>query len=224
MLAVPNEYIDSSGVVKHNDSAADFLFSPIDGNNIDDQLIIGKQFFSGAYLTVNVDNQTWSIWPAKATSDTEITAIGDQCEEVTSSTTSPPSDSSSEPPSVSSSSDSAALSTGAIAGIAAGGGCVVLALIGLLFFFAMRKRKRKRTAAARFPAAYSDSSASDPHDWHNGSRQNAFVPGPMQELAGSQTVPYELASDAKPVEMAHDTWGGRKSSRYHAVELPTSRY
>lgn len=222
VLAVPNEYIDTSGAVQHNDSAADFLFSPVDGANLNDQLIIGKQFFSGAYLTVNVDNQTWSIWSANSTTDTKLTAIGEECEEVTNTTTA------AEPHVPVSQTDSAnsdVLSHGAIAGIAAGGGCVVVILVGIVAFFAIKKRRAKRARAAKLATAQQGRRVSPDQYWPDGSRHMIDGREAVQEMAGSQTVPYELGSEEKPVELAYNGWRSiRGSSRYHVVELPASRY
>ncbi|CZT25161.1 uncharacterized protein RCC_10890 [Ramularia collo-cygni] len=216
VLAVPNEYIDESGVVQHNDSAADVLFSPIDGNNIDDQLIIGKQFFSGAYLTVNLDNQTWSIWPVKATTDTQLTTIGESCDDATNSTTIAQPDDSAE-------SRTGTISNGVIAGIAVGGSCVVIALV-ILIVFMIRKRKAKRTSATNLAAADFGSRSNDDRVCSDKSQYFAIRHGTVQEMAGSQTVPYELGSEVKPVELGHNGWNGRKSSRHHAVELPATRH
>jgi hypothetical protein len=183
------------------------------------------QFFSGAYLTVNYENQTWSIWSAKATTDTKLTTLGDSCEESTNITITTPLTPNLDRPIQSGANSTPVatpaglkLSTGVIAGIAAGGGGAVIILGALIAFCILKKRKSRK--------AEINSSPSEPnHDriWGDNKSTMIYRELQMQEMAGSQVRPYELEVDRRPVEMPHHGRGyshfGR--ARQSAIELPT---
>ncbi|USW57577.1 Putative aspartic peptidase A1 family, aspartic peptidase domain superfamily [Septoria linicola] len=228
VLVVPDQYTDAAGVVQDNSSAGTLMLSPNDGPNVNDIPLIGMSFFSGAYLSVNLDNRTWSIWPAKATTDTEIITIGaNKCEEKTNvtmfdvPTNKQPGDQSSDRPS-DANVEETRLSTKAIAGIAAGGGAAVLGLLGLAAFLLLRKRKRNRSLK-EIPSV---SSASQPDGFAAYDRRWQDEMHLMQEMVGSQTVPYELKTDEKPVEMGqNDRWHWKRGQVYESpVELPAGPF
>lgn len=218
VLVVPDQYIDSSGAIQENSSAATLLISPNDGPNVNDVPLIGMAFFSGAYLTVDLDNGTWSVWPAKATIDTSLVIIGGTCSESTNTTGQPAGAQDGHSDNTSATTEHNALSTGVKAGLAVGSAAAGISVIGLAVFLALKRRKTRRVKEIASTRSIAGSFSSyDP-----------IMKGhvPLQEMAGSQTVPYELRSEGKPIELAHHSWRNvkRGSRRGHVVELPADRY
>lgn len=225
VLVVPDQFVDSSGVVRGNSSAATLLISPNDGPNVNDVPLIGMAFFSGAYLTVDLDNRTWSVWPAKATTETDLIAIGGSCGDATNTTSQNTGPQDNQSGSISSPLSSASatpeatpLSTGAIAGISVGSAAAGLSVVGLAVLLMFKQRRSHRIH--EMPSTKSITGSFSSHD------PIMFGHVPMQEMAGSQTVPYELRSKEKPAELAYHGWRDTKwaSTRSHAVELPASQY
>lgn len=225
VLVVPDQYVDSNGAVKGNSSAATLLISPNDGPNVNDVPLIGMAFFSGAYLTVDLDNRTWSVWPAKATTDTNLIAIGGSCGDATNITSQTTGTDNSHTSSTPHHSDgatpahkSSTLSTGVITGIAVGGSAAALSAVGLIVFFVLRRRRKSNRSREEDASIKSFAGSFASHD--------PIMKGhvPMQEMAGSQTAPYELRSDEKPVELAQQRCTRGYSKRSHAFELPVDRY
>ncbi|KYG41711.1 hypothetical protein M433DRAFT_75302, partial [Acidomyces richmondensis BFW] len=75
VLVVSDQYVGPSGAVETNSSASLVLISPDNNANADNTPIIGMPFFSGAYLMVDLDASTFTLWQANATEDSKIVAI-----------------------------------------------------------------------------------------------------------------------------------------------------
>lgn len=207
-LIVPEQRINGSGYVQSNDSASVSLFTADpDPENPNPNLVVGGNFFSGAYLTVDLDERTWSIWAVNATTDSRLQRIGgDTC----------------KPPSVSPSIDSAAdhaanepetssLTTGAIAGVVIGAIAALTTAVGLgLCLFARRKSKRHAGTGNSDAASSSELSG-------NGMRYGdtrPMVAGEqlMPEMRGDTAFPTELHACRDPSELPYNN--------FKASELP----
>lgn len=221
VLVVPDEYIDKSGTVRRNDSAAVLLLSPNDGPNVNDQLIIGMSFFSGAYLSVNHDNRTWSIWPAKATTVENIVAFGNGCGDVTKSNEGHNSNAAEEQDSKTS--EATGMSMAAKIGIAVGAACAAVLLAILLTVLIMRKRRKSaEQKVIRPPVITSDRSS-----WSRDYYAKSGSAWALQEMAGSQRTPNELKGSRTPAELgswSEDKWLWKsRDMPSGAVELPVLR-
>lgn len=216
---MPDQYIDDSGVLRTNDSAAALLIDALDGVNANDRSTISVDFFSGAYLTVNLDNSTWSIWTANATTNTNIVTIGDDHCEQTADPVAPVADSESVPPPAE---ETTGLESGAIAGIAVGGACAVLLIVGALVLIVLKRRKSRQVAELTKTA--------NQHPSPSDEKQPPYYVYPEDpqhmraEVEGTYRHPAELYSQRDPAELEQyhlRPWKAAQS-RGHAVELPSS--
>lgn len=209
VLIVPEEYVDSSGVVRTNSSKAVLLLGPLDGVNTHDIPKVGLEFFSGAYLTVNLDNQTWSIWPVNPTTDKRLVAIGSgDCkhDEPVPTIVPPVSNNTSE-----------GLSVGAIAGIAAGA-YVLVVLIGVIACF-MRKKREVRVRAN--PPPFNSPSA--PYSAHDQKWQDEMQY--MQEMDINRFGPTELSARRTLAELPQDHQRYKpRGTSFAAAELPSTPF
>ncbi|KAF2648909.1 hypothetical protein K491DRAFT_611786 [Lophiostoma macrostomum CBS 122681] len=135
-LVVDEPTLDDSGHLVTNSSVKNIVLDSLQANNIYDLAILGRLFFSSAYLMVNHESSTFTIWEANAkpplpqpkaiAADNTIT--GDFCDNAAEPSMTP-----SDLDSVNS--EKKHLSGGAIAGIVIGGlagGVLVLSAVLLL--------------------------------------------------------------------------------------------
>jgi hypothetical protein len=90
ILILPQEYVASDGEFKTDASAPRILLAPTSNVNVNDVSIIGRPFFSAAYIMVDLDAETWTIWQANATTDTRLVSVGGDCAEKPKVNTKPP--------------------------------------------------------------------------------------------------------------------------------------
>jgi hypothetical protein len=218
---VPDEFIDKAGAVQRNNSAAVLLLSPNDGPNVNDQLIVGMSFFSGAYLSVDHEEKTWTVWAAKATKDENIIAFGDGCNSTKPVTGSGPKIKNEEGETKGSRPDG--MSTTAKIGIAVGASIIAVLLAVLACLFIVRKRRSQRDHR---PIG----SATDLNSDRNWSRQcdiKSSDTWALQEMDAPRAGPNELYAARPPVELydwSGNQWGTKtRGSRSAAVELPVMR-
>lgn len=223
VLVVPDEYVDKSGTVQRNNSAAVLLLSPNDGPNINDQLIVGMSFFSDAYLSVNHEEKTSTVWAAKATTDESIVAFGDGCGNGTTSVRGGRGgglDTSGKEPK---GSEPKRMTMAMKIGIAIGASSAAVLLIGLAVWFIIKKRRQ--TAGHRLPEPTETMNTNK--SW---SRDYATKPGvawAMQELAGPYSALNELDTRRTPAVLGG--WRDDKrdwklrGERSEAVELSVMR-
>ncbi|KIH93206.1 aspartic-type endopeptidase [Sporothrix brasiliensis 5110] len=165
-LIVPDRTIDAkTGQIQANSSGMDTTILAIQDVNADDMTQLGRPFLSAAYVMLNQDAGTFTLWQANPTTQRRLVAVDETNADVaavcatTSSggnndsvnATAPANGTSSTgettPGSSSSGSNARKPSTGAIVGAVAGGAVVVAALIGVSVFYCLRRRQRRRTMA-----------------------------------------------------------------------------
>ncbi|KAF1994255.1 acid protease [Amniculicola lignicola CBS 123094] len=214
-LAIPDRTIDEEGQLKSNSSVRDLMLYSLQDVNKDDMPRVGRVFFTSAYLWVNNDEQTFTIWEANPTEDTDIVAVTDtklreQCS--TSATTSRPGSTSvtnSALPAANTSNGvhqhRGGLSGGAIGGIVVGA-LVLLGVIGFALFWFRRKAK---------PKADADTTPPDIDD--AGGDSNKHVYTLMVEAVGSD-APEAPGHELPPQEL----WGGGRQYTPHVHELSGS--
>lgn len=116
--------------------------------------ILGRYFFTSAYLYANEDSGEFTLWQANPTTSEEFVAMDKSSKPVSSCVTLPGSETetgsgggATETPS----STGGSLTTGAIAGIAVGGAALAILAIGGAIFFFLRRRKAKATRENQAP-------------------------------------------------------------------------
>ena len=155
----PDATILSNGSINYNSTLNEVNIIPLQSLNANDMVQLGRQFLSGAYLMVNEDAGTFTLWQATDSSDEELVAVDENgkvfsltCASTESNDTTVTSTGSTEPasssPSTSLTSSSSSLSssktpTSSIVGPVVGGVAGVVLLMGLGVFLWMRKRKNK---------------------------------------------------------------------------------
>jgi hypothetical protein len=153
-LVLPEIAIDTNGKQFINTTLREVMLNPLVDVNFGDLPILGRQFFTSAYLSVNQDANTFTLWQANPTTDINLYPIVDN--EVMSSysiTSSVPdpittiSAAAATPSSQNSNTNTGTVVGGAIGGIA---GAVI---IGVLAFCLLRKRPMSRRRHALNTAA-----------------------------------------------------------------------
>lgn len=239
---VSDQYVGPNGAVETNASASLVLISPDNNVNADNTPIIGMPFFSGAYLMVDLDAGTFTLWQANATADSKIVASGDYCSD--GSTANNQTNGSSPntgqlggtgtghnntyPRNSTTGADGshASISAPAIAGIAVASVVSVGSLAGLAAFI-LARRQRLRRHQSDSSATLSGILKLNNADGHYGdgtwpcsqlATASESMSDPINELSAAQKSPYELASTCKPVEA-----DGKSPTRFvemSAVQTP----
>ncbi|KAF2813132.1 acid protease [Mytilinidion resinicola] len=158
-LVLPDLTIADDGSIATNTSVQDLMIYSLQDVNKNDMPRIGRYFFTSAYLHVNNEANTYTIWEASPTTNTDVVAVLDddvakECNVVQPKAT-PAESSASVPSSTSSptgspspsSSTSNKLTAGAIAGIIVGS-VAVAGLIAVLLWRGHSRRKQERADAA----------------------------------------------------------------------------
>lgn len=195
---VPFVDIDRNGSRVFNNSEREFLFNGIPDLQI---ATLGRYFLTSAYLMIDYDANTFTLWKANPTTSSELVVPGitsdgsatqqqqGQCNNDTG-IVQPGMASPSPTPSASS-----GLSTGAVAGIVIG---VVLALtaagFGTCWHFARRRQRRRRMEV---PQAGLDSTGIAYTDPNKATEQH--------HISTDGRHIYELHSDQRPVEAPGST-------------------
>jgi hypothetical protein len=134
-LVVPDRTISSSGAIVANATSSNLLINVLQEINVNDQIKLGRQFLTAAYLSLNYDTSTFSLWQANPTLQQNLVALDKNNNEQ-------PHDCSSTSSGLSQSRSprgKKALSGGAIAGIVIGAVIGVLLVVGAIGFFLRRK-------------------------------------------------------------------------------------
>lgn len=136
-LVVSDRYIDDSGELRSNASAQTLVFDSLQDVNKDDLPRIGHRVLSAAYLVLNQDANSFTLWEVDAVSRQELVAIDSDGKSIdsacgdTSTNQQVPSTSSSNP-----------LSSGKIAGIVVGVLASTLIVIIFVYFLMIFRRKQ----------------------------------------------------------------------------------
>lgn len=157
----PDATILSNGSINYNSTLNEVNIIPLKLKNANDMVQLGRQFLSGAYLLVNEDAGTFTLWQAVDSSDENLVAVGETgqifsstCASTTSNTPAvkPPGVTESAP-SISPSSPASRPPKSTIVGPVVGGIAGVVMLVGLGVFIWLRSRRNK-TIGATGSSAY----------------------------------------------------------------------
>ncbi|CAM1508966.1 Fc.00g027050.m01.CDS01 [Cosmosporella sp. VM-42] len=197
-LLVPERLINSKGRLVPNATRPVIRLNPPEDSNKNILPVLGRYFFTGAYVLSNQDANEFKLYEANPTSDEDLVAVNAKNEAVDSQATctvlpTAPAEAGQGDGKDDGSSSDSGLSSGAIAGIAVG--VVVPALIGmvLLWWWCM---KRKKLSSGKGESEYQES----PGSQRAGLSADGF---PQQGLP--HYIPQEMSAEqhpkVKPVEM-----------------------
>ena len=208
-LVLPNEQIANNGTVVYDNSVSDLMLYSLQDVNANDIPRIGWYFFTSAYLYVNHDDNTFTLWQANPTTDTNLVSVVSADNANACSNGSTPTIPLSSIPTTSNTNSTSqpatqtSISGAAIGGIAAGG-VVAIAAIGLIIFCFIRKRKAKQAAKM-------------PRDTYPGNNDPQPWSGKSELPAGSNT---DYKRQSRPAEMwdqslrsPRELWAGQQDSR-----------
>jgi LPXTG-motif cell wall-anchored protein len=192
----PDATILSDGSISYNDTLNELNVIALLPPNNGDIVQLGRQFLSGAYLMVNEDNGTFTLWQATGGSGESLVAVDENNNVFTptcssTSATSPvPTASLSSTPSIHPPPPKP--TTSSIVGPVVGAIAGVALLVALGVFFRMRKRKNKAVrAAGNSPYAHStDEKAIPLYNYGAPERDNPaheLWGNPVNEVGGNVT-------------------------------------
>lgn len=143
----PSVWVERNGSRLYNESIKELLINPTNNPST-----LGRYFLTSAYLMVNHDSNTFTMWQGNPSSSSNLVTVvsekaAESCENVSGviqpSATAGLTPSASATGSQESSGSSNTVSTGAIAG-ATIGGVALLAAVGVAAMFWLRKRRQKQ--------------------------------------------------------------------------------
>lgn len=234
ILILPEQSVAPDGAFQTNSSAPAIMMIPTWEINANDVPKIGRPFFSAAYLMVDLDAETWTLWQANATTDSHLVSIGGDCAEKPKVNASPPTlpeDDHSTPEGANSSTatedvssnnatvedePAKVISTGSVVGIAVGAAGGVGLLVGALVVYCLRKRRRVGRSESEADIAltkYGHESAQSTPMWYEKSGLS------IQELSALQLDTHELSVNERRAEVSGDT-SNRRPFELAAVQTP----
>lgn len=193
-FVLPDLGINTDGHPFANASISEVLINPTQDVNSKDLPLLGRQFLTSAYLMLDQDANTFTIWQANPTTNIDLVPIVSDNTLSTCNSSIPASTSSTSSPAVPASNlpapiNHSELKAGAIAGIAIGAIFAVGAL-GFAIFYWRRRRVVKYSSANAFPPQ-PDYSSKPPHTFPLGEMSGSQVP----EFQGSSKLFHEMAAD-----------------------------
>lgn len=79
LVVPPGNISGENGAIQYNNSVREVLIGAATGVDASNSGIFGRGFFQMAYLSVDYDAATFTVWQANATTDTNLRAFGDVC-------------------------------------------------------------------------------------------------------------------------------------------------
>lgn len=227
LLVVKDQSVAPSGAVQEDASTDVLLMSPLQGVNANDLPILGTAFLSAAYLMVDLDERTFTLWQANATTDTKLVPIGGSCSEdptvnsANPNVTSPGSVANGTEPGANSTdsgngtnasgtssrtgSYGTGVSTGTIAGAVVGSAVGAATLAAALVYVVLKRRRAKNSPNSSSIALTQPDQQKESQQypqWYSGGQPGYHEAASSQvvEMAASKTDPQELGVRENPVE------------------------
>ena len=211
ILVVPPQYVDSNGTIQTNNSVRELLLNGNAASTAQDTLFLGRQFFSAAYLMVDLDNEQFTMWKANPTTSSELVSVGNSST-CTTPKPSPPTASTNFGPihdGLKQYMVTQKLAT--IVPAVVGSLFVAAAVFAILVFLFQKRRLRKlskqKKNAMLAPLTDPSSHHPGPGDPHGGYHREQYTPvhemsdAQLYEAAAARFEARELPSEAKPAEM-----------------------
>lgn len=224
ILVVPPQEVTETGAISTDTARSEVLLDPTLAVNADDAAILGRPFFSAAYLYLDHDAGTFTLWQANPTTETDLVVLGGGCSDLQ---VNAPGNNGSA---IGSHNDGASASnhtmpgkkkpgtahnshlpTGVVVGAVVGSAVGAAALAAIVVVVYMRKRGDRRPLAKHEDIAISEPQ-SQPHV-QNGSSQmydnrplgqgvgfNEAMSSEFREM-GAHQDPFEIAGREKPAEL-----------------------
>lgn len=127
-LVVPEPTVGANGI-NANNSAQNIVINPIQGVNENDLPILGRLFLSSAYLMVNHDANSFTLWQAETDADSSsLQAVGEDGEPTGEACDGPPNNGNQTSPT-----PSASTTPSGSSGIRLSGGAIGGIVVGVLF-------------------------------------------------------------------------------------------
>ncbi|KAI7308910.1 hypothetical protein KC315_g13183 [Hortaea werneckii] len=229
-IRIPNELlvihpsnIVDNGRTQYNDTVREVLLGPSTGVNQGDTPILGRHFFQAAYLLVNYDSNSFTLWQANATTESNLVSLGNECpdpgskvakNDTSDSKTAHPASSSlpsatdegtpdtSDDTTPENFSESNGISSEAIAGIVVAAAFVSGGLVVLAVLYILRRRKRQATlASADSSTQLTPANQSNGYDFNGQPPVYEPMSQEMQEMGGDAQA-REMSADQKPIELS----------------------
>ncbi|EQK97813.1 Peptidase aspartic [Ophiocordyceps sinensis CO18] len=147
-LIVPERRIEAGGGISVNDSRPALRINSLQSTTSQSLPLLGRYFFTGAYVMANRDANQFTLWEANPTSEENLVAVNDKNEvfpaTAKGSCARQPT-ASLKPDGANSGGSGASVSPGAMAGIAVGGAAAIVAAAALTWWLLRRKREAKAT-------------------------------------------------------------------------------
>ncbi|KAK3686415.1 hypothetical protein LTR37_019846 [Vermiconidia calcicola] len=201
-VEVPNNLLvkapkvnEDDGTISTNTSVREVVIFPAPGED-GETFILGRPFFSAAYLSVDYDAETFSLWKAHATEHADVVPFGDNC-----SMSPDDADPFDKVPPKSKENNKEPLSSRTIAVTAT---CsvlvVVITLAAVAFLWYIRRRKRRITASSYGNREASETSPSA-DSIKSGTPFEIMTSSEIQEMSTDKD-PHELAVPEDPTELS----------------------
>ncbi|ORY17615.1 hypothetical protein BCR34DRAFT_631499 [Clohesyomyces aquaticus] len=202
-LALPELKIGEDGKMKANASVRSMMLSS--QTWLEERPCVGRAFFTGAYMHVDNERESFTIWEANATTDKNLVSVTDAGVQAAC----PASTSRVQVP-LSTSDGNSSSGIGSNAGAIAGLVILVLAAIGMIGFVVYTAKAKTR------PKAENPSRDGGDSKWEKGELEDTMRV-PVPELPGSD--PSEMVGDPLPPQ---ELWAGRRIYKPNVHELPGS--
>lgn len=176
-----------------------------------DTFILGRPFFSAAYLSVDYDANTFSLWQAKATSDSDLQVFGGNCSSMPA-TNNNSNSGNDEQTSQSGSAEDRGMSSGAIAGIAVGCALFAASVGALITLFSFRIRRRRSAKRADGNSSTASDATEETRDSYWGPRFYEAMSNQVQELGAERHVG-ELNAVTTPQELTTENASRERQRR-----------
>ena len=204
LLVVPPMNVKADGSIYTNTSVSEILIQPTVGTNEDDYAILGRHFFQAAYLTVDIDAQTFTISEANPTTDSKMVALGGECSSPKVNAPPTKGQSANSSASATDTSEGGSLSTGGIVGVAIGGALIAALAASAIVLFVLRRRKsgdrRVENQDSSISLAPRDPKRAHDDDMLDYDAYEAMS-GDVQEMQAKQD-PRELAAHSRTLELS----------------------
>ena len=212
LLVVPLKTINKDGSISTNDSI-NVLQIP---KRTQPNIFLGAIFFSAAYLSVNYDAGTFTLWNALATETQDLVNLGPQWTNVSSNNSEGGSDTQKQK-------QGSSLSAGDIAGIVVSCCAVVIAAI-LLAWWYYRQRRKSRVGQQEVEKsnAASAGQARDSTDFHHGPRFYEAPTNDIQELEVDRYANEAMSNQIQEMQ-AHRNLRTELQTQERPSELPTQK-
>lgn len=198
LLVFPQQTVSDQGAIISSSAISEILMSP----DFIKQTVpkLGQQFFSAAYIFVDHESDTYTLWAANATSDHDLVAVGEGCADTRAGTDS------------TTSSKGKSMSAGDIAGAVIGSLVGVALIVTLAAMMVIRRKRRRQQKVVNSPAEQPrlDPNGSKQELAADDSRHELPARRPLIEMDDGRTSLLELETSPKAL---HEAPSGSMPSR-----------